>query len=146
MRLETVAKNVAEKLKVATMSKQREAGLVACEIALLAAPIENPTVLDAVAQLRDKGRLTDEILASLNGLTDQLDQKYFDLQEEAESDPDIQPEYLHFFGQARAVSALAFAGGADSLTAAMEAIYEASATVDDSQKIYDAVLLALSDE
>ena len=144
MRLEIAEKDVAKKLRLANPTQQRAASLVACELALEAAAIENPDVLSAIEQLKRDKQLTKEVLSELNALAAQLDEEYFDLQDRSEDDPSIQVESLRLFGQARAVKALSFAGGEDSLVAAMEAIYEASATVDDGSKIFEAVLLVLS--
>ena len=143
MRLETVAKDLAAKLRTASPAQQRAASLVACQLALQAVPIEAPIVSETLEQLRQQGVLPQRRVAELNDLAAQLDGEYFDLQDKAEDDPALQSEALRLFGQARAVSALSFAGGQDALAAAMEAIYEASATMDDGSRIYDAVLLAL---
>jgi uncharacterized protein YigA (DUF484 family) len=144
MRLETVAKELAAKLRLATPTQQRAASLVACQFALQAAPIEASIVSEALEQLRQQGELSQQRIAELSDLVAQLDEKYFDLQDKAKDNASLQAEMLRLFGQARAVSALSFAGGRDALAAAMEAIYEASATVDADSKIYEAVLLALN--
>lgn len=143
MRLETVAKDLAEKLRTASPAQQRAASLVACQLALQAAPIEASIVSETLDQLRQQGVLPQRRVAELNDLAAKLDGEYFDLQDKAEDDPVLQSKALCLFGQARAVSALSFAGGQDALAAAMEAIYEASATVDGGSRIYDAVLLVL---
>ncbi|GKT02418.1 hypothetical protein AVKW3434_23535 [Acidovorax sp. SUPP3434] len=80
----------------------------------------------------------------MNNLSGQLDRTYFELQEQAEINPDFQADALRLFGQARAIAAIAFAGEKDFLVAAMEAIYEASATVDDAGRVFNAALVALS--
>lgn len=139
MRLEMVAKDLAEKLRLTDTSTQRAAALYACELALQAAPTMNPDVLSAVEELRQNGRLKNQTLMKLNDLAANLDQQYFDLQEKAEEDPVVHFEYLRLFSQARAVAALSFAGGEHALISAMEAIYEASVTVEDATQIYDAV-------
>ena len=143
MRLETVAKDLVTKLRTASPTQQRAASLIACQLALQAAPVEGGIVSETLEQLRRQGVLSQRRIAELNDLAVQLDRKYFDLQDNAEDDPAMQSEALRFFGQARAVSALSFAGGEDALTAAAEAIYEALATVDEGSQIWDAVLLAL---
>lgn len=142
MRLDAVAKNVAEKLKAASSEKQRSICLLACQLALDAAPIDSPLILEALELLRQKGVLPANKVEELNKLVVQLDEQYFDLQEKAEDDPSAKIESMRLFSQARAVSALSFAGNENALIAAMEAIYEASATVDD-ESIFEAVLLRL---
>lgn len=143
MRLETIASDVVAKLQVASPEQQRAASLIACQLALQVAPIEAPVVSEALAQLNQEGVLTQLRIAELNALAAKLDSKYFDLQDMAEEESPMKNEALLFFSQARAVSALSFAGGKDAYIAAMETIYEASMTVDDSRKICDVVLSVL---
>lgn len=143
MRLESVAKDLVAKLQAANPTQQRAASLIACQFALQAAPIEATIISETLEQLRQHGVLTQQRVAELSDLAAQLDRKYFDLQDKAEDDSILQSEALRLFSQARTVSALSFAGGRDAQTAAMEAIYEASATVDDSSQLYNAVLLVL---
>lgn len=144
MRLETVAKDLTAKLKAASSEQQRMAGLLACRLALQAAPMDYPVVLETLDQLQQYGVLPPQRIAELGNLAAQLDEKYFELQDNAEGDADLQAESLRLFSQARTVSALSFAGGDDALVAAMEAIYEASATDDDGSKIFKIVLSNLS--
>lgn len=144
MRLETVATELARKLRQANSDRLRAASLLACELAIKAAQVENHNVLDALTLLRKQGALPSLKRTELDDLAATLDESYFDLQDRAENDPALVPESLRFFGQARAVSALSFAGGEDALIAAMESIYEASASVDDGSRIYDAVLSVVS--
>ena len=143
IRLETAAQDLAAKLRAATPSQQRAAGLLACQLALQAVPMDIPVVSVALEELRDQSTLSIQRVAELNGLVAQLDQAYFDLQDRSEEELDLRPEALRLFGRARAVSALSLAGGGDALESAMEAIYEASMAVDDASRIYKTVLLAL---
>ena len=139
MRLETVAKDLAARLRTATSSQQRAASLLACQLALQAAPIDSHVVVEAVKELQTKGVLSIQRVTELNGLVAQLDQEYFDLQDRSEDEPDLQPEALRLFSQARAVSALSLAGGNNTLAAALESIYESGAAVDDANSVYEAV-------
>ena len=142
MRLESIAGDLVAKLQVASSERQRAASLIACQLALQSAPIEAEIVSEALAQLKRDGVLTLQRIAELNDFAAMLDGKYLDLQDMAEESP-MKNETLLLFGQARAVSALSFAGGKDAFAAAVEAIYEASMTVDDSRIICDVVLSAL---
>lgn len=145
MRLETVARDLSEKLRLASTTQQQAASFAACQFALQATSVEVPIVLESLEQLRQHGMLSIQRVAELNDLAEQLDTKYFDLQDQAEDNPDLQADALRLFGQARAIAAVAFAGGRDVLTAVMEAIYEASVTVDDGAKVFDVALVALSE-
>ena len=143
MRLETVARELSEKLRMASPEQQKAASFAACQLALQAVKMDISIVFEAVEELRKQGVLSNRRVTQLNDLVAQLDQVYFDLQDRSNDEPDLQREALRLLGQARAVSALSLAGGGDTFVAAMEAIYEASVTVNDPSKIYDAALLAL---
>ena len=145
MRLNTVARDLSEKLRIASSTQQQAASFAACQLALQAASVDALIVSESLEQLRQHGTLPIKRVAELNDLAAQLDSKYFDMQDQAEINPDLQADALRLFGQARAIAAVAFAGGEDVLTAAMEAIYEASVAVDDGGRIFDAALVALSE-
>jgi len=89
--------------------------------------------------------LSQERIAELNELAIQFDDKYFDIQDKAEDNVALQTESLRLFSQARAVSALSFAGGEDALVAAMESVYEASMAFDDNSKFFATVEDSLSE-
>lgn len=143
MRLEQVAKTVADQLKISSVEQLRAASLVACKLALRISHVDNQKVLEALNVFQQEGKLSTEAQSFLKILAEQLDESYFELQEKAENDPKKVTAYLRVFAQARAVSALSYAGIDDPLTGAMEAIYEALATVEDPRIIYDAVLPVL---
>lgn len=142
-RLETVAKDLVARLRTAAPAQQRAASLVACQLALQSAPMDISIVSTAFEELRDQGVLSVQRVTELSALVAQLDQAYLDLQDRSEDEPDLQPDALRLFSQARAISALSVAGGGDALMAAIEAIYEASVAVDDASSIYNAVYFSL---
>ena len=144
-RLDTIAEDLSEKLRIASPAQQLAASYAVCRLALQAASVDTPIVLESLEQLRQHGTLSIQRVAELNDLAAQLDSKYFDLQNQAEVNPDLQAEALRLFGQARAVAAVAFAGGSDVLAAVMEATYEASVAVDDGDRVLYAALGALSE-
>jgi hypothetical protein len=86
-------------------------------------------------KLRETGTLDDEEKAELDALVQQFDREYFDLQEAAEEGRAPAAESMRWFGQARAVAAVAFAGSDDALEAATASIYEAAATTDDKEQL-----------
>lgn len=143
MRLETVAEDLAIKVRTATPFQQRRVCLIACQLALQATKINLPIITNAIEEMRVQGVLSNQRIEELNNLVDQLDNLYFDLQEKSELDPESQLQSMLYFSQARAVSALSFAGGREVLTAAMESIYEASVIFDDPGIIFNAVTLNL---
>lgn len=133
MRLETLAPKLVEELRQATQGQQRAAGLAAAEIAIRYMDVEDSLVEKLLEKLKSDPVFTDHERAELDVLIDRLDEQYFNLQERVEGNPNIENECLRMFSQARAVSALSFAGMSDSFVAAMEAIYEASMVGDESQ-------------
>ena len=143
MRLETVDKNLVEKLKVASEEQRRSAVKVACELVFQACPVDVPIVIESLRQLCLGNKLTTEQVSRLDDLAAQLDEQYFDLQDSMGEGQSSDVKVLQLFSQARAVSALSLAGGEDSLMAAAEAIYEASSAVDDGSHIFRSVLLVL---
>jgi len=144
IRLETVAENLAAKLEAASSEQQRKASVVACELALQATSLNMPIVSESLEQLRKNGKLSQERIAELNDLVAQLDGRYFDIQDKAESNAALETEALRFFSQARVVSALSFAGGENALVAAKESIYEASMSFDDNSGFLAVVENSLS--
>jgi hypothetical protein len=140
-RLETIAKDLAEKLEMSDSGIQRKASIAACELALQAASLEAPIISESLEQLRQNKQLTQKRIAELSDLSAQLDERYFNTQNNAA----LQTKALRFFSQARAVSALSFAGGEDALVAAMESIYEASMVFDDNSNFFAVVKGALPD-
>lgn len=135
MRVESVASEITTLLKESTDAQRRAASLAACAIALKSTSIDIAVVDKAISALRSGRSMTTDMVAELESVANELDEKYFELQDE---DGD-EGEVLRFFGQARAVSALACAGKQDSLMASMESIYEASAAVDEASIFFDAV-------
>ncbi len=118
--------------------------LLACQFAMNAAPVNNAVVTQALSALEHDQRFTGEQIAELNRLLQELDERYFDLQDQADDDAEKQIEALHCFGQARAVSALLFSQDPDPVVASMEAVYEASTTTDNSVDLFDAAIQLLS--
>lgn len=123
--------DLVDKLQKASEKQQREASLVACRFGLLKAELEAPFVDAALETIRSGQSLSIEQKAKLKEYAAQLDETYFQLQAASDEGRVSRIEYLKTFAQARAVSALIFAGDGDALKAAAEAIYEAAATGED---------------
>jgi RHS repeat-associated protein len=138
MRLDTSAPELASRLRAIGSIEQRAAALFASDLALLTT-VDSPIVASAVEDLKKNRLHTQTTSNRLNELVDKLDNEYFALQENASSGSSASIECLRKFSQARAVSALMFAGGEDPLCAAMDAIYEASMSVDDANAVYAVV-------
>ena len=142
-RLETASKDLSARLAASEPMQQRRGSIVACELAIQATGLDIPVISESLEQLRQDGKLSQERIAELNKLANQLDEKYFDIQDalgdNTENSKVLQVESLQFFGQARAVSALEFAGAENTFDAAMESIYEASAIFEDRNGFFSKI-------
>lgn len=140
IRLEAVSKELVEKLAAATSGQRKKAVILACEHALQAASLSIPIVDYSLEKLRQGEIFSSQLMLELNALAERLDNEYFELQEESGESSGFSSGVLSLFSQARAVSALAFAGGEESIASSAESIYEASAAVDDSDALLKIVL------
>lgn len=94
-------------------------------------PVDLPVVDESLRQLLSGYKLSIEQVAKLEWLAAQLDEEYFNLHDSQNEEMQLNPQALHLFSQARAVSALACAGREDSIESATKAIYEAASAIDD---------------
>jgi hypothetical protein len=118
-RLDSVAPLVARRFRLATSNKRREAARVACELAVVAASLEESEVSEALAVLRGCAAPDVLLRERLDRLAARFDDEYLELDE----DDGQKQQALLRFSKARATSALAFALAADD-TQLHEAIYE----------------------
>lgn len=144
MRLESIEPRLAEKIKNSDSDRLRKVVLLACQFAMNSAPVGNPIAAQALSALEREQRFTGEQLAELNNLQRELDDRYFDLQEQSEGGTETQVEALRYFGQARTVLALLLSQNSDPLIASMEVVYEAASTTDQPADLFDAVVHLLS--
>ena len=144
MRLETVALELAEKLRQANPDQQKKASFLSCQLAISATKLVNENVLHVLQFLKQEKNVPSLLREKLDTLVAELDDRYFELQDKAEEYPAFVADYLHLFGQARAASALSFASHDDGSSATSEAIYEALMSVENNEVIIHAVLNLLS--
>ena len=142
-RLETLAPDVAEKLRLATPDKQRAVALAACEFAISKANLQRTSIEEACKGLRKGTGLSPAQQSEIEALVASLDNEYFDLQEAAEEGRATTDDYLRKFAQARAASTLLFASKSNPLEASTEAVYEAAAVLKDKRPLFSAVESAL---
>lgn len=133
MRLTAESEELVTQLKNCSIEKQRFASLLACKVALKLNNVDNMIVVASVDFLEKNHFLTVQQRNELDRLVAELDNQYFELQENSEKETEVMS--LIYFGQARAISALSFAGVEDAFIAATEAIYEASMSIDDRDAI-----------
>ena len=142
MRLNTLSSELVAMLKNCNIEKQRLVSLLACKAVLKLNHVENMTVISSVNFLEKNRFLTDQQRNDLDYLVAELDNQYLKIQENP-TDDDSEVKSLLYFGQARAISALSFAGMEDAFIAASEAIYEASMSIDDQEVILTLVKSSL---
>ncbi|MCF5469833.1 hypothetical protein [Pseudomonas syringae] len=142
MRLETVDKELLDRLKKSTIEQQKKSAIAACELALKMSEVDIPDAIACLESIQSGNLLSSEKINKLEIIIARLDEQYFDSKHN--TDRPLNAKSLQFFSQARAISALIFLGREQSLTAASEAIYEASSSVDDGTIIFEKVRSVLS--
>lgn len=109
--------------------------LKACEMAVELAEVSGSEVLACLDSLRRGETVPREMVVNLSQISNELDEKYFDLQDASGEGQSFGKEILKVFGQARAVAALVFFSTEDSVQSASEAVYEATLSVENGEKV-----------
>lgn len=135
MRLENYSPELFEKLQSASPAKRRQAVLKACEMAVELAGVSDYEVIACLDSLRRGETVPREMVINLSQVSNELDEKYFDLQGASGEGQLFGKEILKVFGQARAVAALVFFSTEDSVQSASKAVYEAILSVEDGEKV-----------
>jgi hypothetical protein len=144
-RLSSVAADLVEQLEAQQPARLRQAAAGAVHLAVTRTGLAAPPLNAALAALRE-GRFGDSTERSaVLRLADELDEIAWDLQERSDAGTGSRDAYLAAFGRARAAAAVGFALDADTLMAALEAVYEAQAAVGDLGAIRAAVGPALAE-
>ena len=138
-RLETVSKSISSRIAAAKSEQLRDACIAACRLALQSTASDIPVIWESLEQLQQNGKLSQKRIAELNDLAAQLDDRYFDMQEKADGNAELQTEAFRLFRQARAVFALSFASEEDLTIAASESLYEASMAVDNQSEFFSLI-------
>jgi hypothetical protein len=123
LRLDSISPSLTKAFRDARDDQRRRAALAACLIAVAQNGLRGSDVDAALTLLRDERNRRSDMRHKLEVLSEQLDERYFKLSEEAES---ISSEALDTFRKARAAAALAFALSPNS-EQLHEAMYEAIA-------------------
>lgn len=144
LRLETVDKNLLEKLKLASQERQKAAAIAACEFAFERVLLHAPIVLECLGLMRNGTEFSNGKILELNQLANELDDKYFNFQDGYDG-VGLAVGALQFFSQARAVSALSLVGRESSFISSAEAVYEALSAVDDGVGMIELLVLILSE-
>jgi hypothetical protein len=115
--------------------------LTACEFALKHSGLKNATIAKGIEELLRTGAISPGL--HLQAIVKQLDEDAFRAQEAVEAGHGSWDQYLAAYSRARCGAALSFAGLADPLQAALEAIYEAAMTTDDPEELFSVLQSAL---
>ncbi|MDP9930707.1 hypothetical protein J2X92_002941 [Variovorax paradoxus] len=134
-RLQSKDPDVAQRLMLATSLQRRRIAIAAAEWALRMNSLNELELIDVTKSLRENAKLSADGKLKLEALVKEFDDECFEVENSGAAERD----YMQLFGKARAVSALLFAAGDDSFTAAAEAIYEASVATDDEKQLFDLV-------
>ena len=142
-RLATVAQDLVVLIELASDRQRRSAAVTAAAFAVERAQLQDRRIDVALLAVQE-GRLgaTSERTAA-EAAASELDEEQWDIQDlldQGEADSDAQ---LHAFGKARAAMAVFYAADPDPQVAALEAIYEAGAVVDDLDELRSLVVPAL---
>jgi hypothetical protein len=97
--------------------------------------LTDPLVAEALRHLSSSSFSHPDLQARAQSLAEQLDLRYFDLQDLCESGKVAKAQVLEAFSKARAATALASAFGDVAPSAAAEVAYEAVCAFDDSDYI-----------
>jgi hypothetical protein len=133
VRLSTIAADLTTKLTDMSAPDLRRMTAELVEAAVTRTGLGDQSLEAAVAAMRD-GRYGDSANRErLKALETELDERAWDLQDQADRGEVDQEEYLAAFRRARAASAAWFALDDDALQAALEAAYEVRAATDDDE-------------
>jgi hypothetical protein len=142
-RLKTVAQDLAEMVERGDEACCRRAAVAVAEFAATHSGLDDPRA-EALFAIRD-GRLGDTPeRAAVEAVAEALDDRQWDVQDRVGTGETTAEEHLLAFGRARAASAIFYAGDINPRVAASEAIYEASAVIDDLNELRAVVVPALS--
>jgi hypothetical protein len=131
-RLDSVVPTLADRYRLASTPKRRQAAAIACQLAASSTEFSGPDVALAIDALRTGTAPDAALCRRIASLAVGFDEAYLRLAE-AEN-PGDRTEALRLFSKARAASAIAF-GLSGEGTQFHEAIYEAIAAVEDPAEI-----------
>jgi hypothetical protein len=137
-RLATVQASLSDELAQRSPNQLRHVAAAAALLAVLRTNLADARLNDALALLRS-GKHGENERWVVERLTEELDEKAWDIHERVDEGSASQREYLEMFSRARAAAAVGFALGDNPLESAPEAIYEAYSATGDLDAIQDAI-------
>lgn len=146
-RLEAVAPGLARLVGKASPSQRRRAAVRAAVLALEASGLDDVRVRDLLAVVESGAVVgASPERAAVEALVAALDTAHWDRQDRRASGEDIGDGQLIAFSRARAAAACYFAAERDTRLAAVEALYEAGAAVEDHEYLWLDVTALLTEE
>lgn len=145
-RLEAVAPGLARLVGKASPSQRRHAAVRAAVLALEASGLDDVRVRDLLAVVESGVVGASPERAAVEALVAALDTAHWDRQDRRASGEDIGDGQPTAFSRARAAAACYFAAERDTRLAAVEAIYEAGAAVEDHEYLWLDVTALLTEE
>jgi hypothetical protein len=139
LRLDSISESLADSFRKADDEQRRHAALATCLVAVARSGLQGNEIDTAVDLLRHGGEDQLAVRRKLDSLTEQFDEQYFKLSEDAVG---TTQEALLVFRKARAAAALAFALSPDP-GQLHEAMYEAIVASDDQAEAVQAADVAL---
>jgi len=142
-RLSMVSPELAARLQSTVEERAlRRAARAAAAVVVERAGLVDDRV-DRAIEILSAGATDPEVRKVLEGYSEGLDERAWDLMDARSDDRGSEEEYLVAFGRARAASAAVWALEADPVMAALEATYEAHCAFSDGSGVLTAVAAAL---
>ena len=143
-RLATIEARLSDDLTRRTPSQLRRIAAAAALLAIGRTGLSDPRLNDALFLLRSGNSGKDEQWV-VDRLTEELDEKAWDTQDQADAGNVSKQVHLEMFSRARAAASVGFALGGNPLESALEAVYEAYAAIGDLDAIKSVIRLALEE-
>lgn len=138
-RLSTVAADLAEQLEHRPSSQLRKVATTAALLAVDRTSLVDSRLDTALAAIRDGAPGNRDECSAASRVTEELDERAWDIQEKVDEGMLPQEVYLEAFRRARAAASVGFALEVNPLQAALEAVYEAQAAVADLEAVRTAI-------
>lgn len=133
-RLDTVSKELSNKILNATNSKQKEVIINSCIYAVSKSQLDKLLISTILEEFKNEN-LQICYKEKLEGMLEQYENEYFDMQEAEEKGDCEKGKHLIPFGKARTLSAILCCFDDDLAAASTEAVYEASMVSSDYEEL-----------
>jgi hypothetical protein len=144
-RLSTVAVDLVELLQAQRPARLRRAAADVARLAVQRTQLVDLRIDSALAALHDGNFGDSDAHSAVQQLTKELDMNAWELQRVAEENGSSMQPYYAAFARARAAASVKCALYSDSLSAALEAVYEAQAAVEDLEAVRISIDISLAD-